>query len=182
MIYINSKTKILKYHIISTILVCITGTLLHFLFEWTNENILIAAFSAVNESVWEHLKLVFFPMLLTSILGYFLIGKSLQRFFCSRLKGILASIIFIIIFFYTYTGIIGTNYAILDIGSFFIAVILGELLSYKNMTSSKKCNKNSSMIILIILTFLFIIFTYLTPHINLFRDPITNEYGFFNLR
>lgn len=181
MIYINSKTKILKYHITSTIFVFITGTLLHFLFEWTNENILIAAFSAINESVWEHLKLVLFPMLFTSIIGYFLLGKSLQRFFCSRLKGILTSIIFIIIFFYTYTGIIGTNYAILDIGSFFIAVFLGEFLSYKDMISNKKCKKIFSIIILAILTFTFIIFTYSTPHINLFKDPINNQYGLFKL-
>ena len=38
------------------------GVLLHFLYEWSGGNTLAAAFSAVNESTWEHMKLLFFPM------------------------------------------------------------------------------------------------------------------------
>ena len=65
------KTKTKNYQILSIIFVCITGTLLHFTYEFFNENIFVAVFSAVNESVWEHLKLLFFPMLVSTIVGYF---------------------------------------------------------------------------------------------------------------
>ena len=44
------------------------GTLLHFLYDWTNESILIAPFSGVNESTWEHMKLLFFPLFLFALI------------------------------------------------------------------------------------------------------------------
>ena len=37
-----------------------TGTLLHFTYEWSGENPFVALYSPVSESVWEHLKLLFF--------------------------------------------------------------------------------------------------------------------------
>lgn len=170
-------SKIRNYQIVSSIFACIVGTLLHFTYEFFGENIFVAAFSAINESVWEHLKLLFFPMLLTTIIGYFYIGKSTSNFLCSKVLGILASMSFIIIFFYTYTGIIGRSIVFIDIASFFVAVILGEYLAYKLMISNFKCNNIMSVIILTIILIGFIVFTYFTPKIEIFKDPVTNQYG-----
>ena len=86
---------------------------------------------------------------------------------------------FITIFFYTYTGIIGTNYAFLDISSFVVAIIAGEYIAYKIML--KPQIKNNAIKILaiipILLLIVFIIATYNPPMINLFKDPVTGEYG-----
>ena len=174
------KKKILKFQIFSVIFTWILGTILHFLYEWSGDNKIIASFSAVNESTWEHLKLVFFPMLITTIIGFLVIGKDNKKFWCAKTIGIILAMSFIIVFFYTYTGIIGTNFAILDIGSFFVAVILGEYAAYKIMTNEEyklKCNKKIAVIGLICILLCFIIFTYLPPHIGLFKDPISNGYG-----
>lgn len=171
------NTKIRNYQIVSAIFVCVLGTLLHFTYELLGENSFVASFSAVNESVWEHLKLLFFPMLLTTIIGYFYIGKNVPNFLCSKLLGIITSILFIIIFFYTYTGIIGKSIVFIDIASFFIAVILGEYLSYKLIFSNFKCNNIIAIIVLTIILICFVVFTYLTPKIEIFRDPVTNQYG-----
>ena len=171
------KIKIKSYQIVSAIFVCILGTLLHFTYEFFGENIFIAVFSAVNESVWEHLKLLFFPMLFSTIIGYFYIQKNAPNFLCSKTLGIITSMLFIIIFFYTYTGIIGKSIVFIDIASFFIAVILGEYLSYKLMISNFKCNNILAIIILMIILICFIVFTYFSPNIGLFKDPLTNQYG-----
>ena len=64
----SKKSSILKFEIISTIFIMIVGTLLHFTFGWSNNNPLVGTFSAVNESTWEHLKLLFFPMLIIPII------------------------------------------------------------------------------------------------------------------
>lgn len=173
------KKKILRFQIFSVIFTWILGTILHFLYEWSGDNKIIASFSAVNESTWEHLKLVFFPMLITTIVGFLVIGKDNKKFWCAKTIGIILAMSFIIVFFYTYTGIIGTNFAILDIGSFFVAVILGEYVAYKIMTNDEyklKCNKRIAVIGLICILLCFIIFTYLPPHIGLFKDPISNGY------
>lgn len=171
------KTKIKKYQIISAIFVCILGTLLHFTYEVFSKNIFVASFSAVNESVWEHLKLLFFPMLLSTIISYFYIGKNTPNFLCSKTLGIITAISFIIIFFYTYTGIIGKSIVFIDIALFFIAVILGEYLAYKFITNNFKCNNIVSIIILTAILICFIVFTYFTPKIGIFKDPVTNNYG-----
>lgn len=171
------KTKMRNYQIFSVIFACIVGTLLHFTYEFFGENMLVASFSAVNESVWEHLKLLFFPMLITTIIGYFYIGKNAPNFLCSKLLGIITSILFIIIFFYTYTGIIGESIVFIDIASFFVAVILGEYLAYKLMTSNFRCNNIIAKIILASILICFIVFTYFTPNIGIFKDPLTNQYG-----
>ena len=173
----TKKSSILKFEIISAIFMLVVGTLLHFTFGWSNNNPLIGTFSAVNESTWEHLKLLFLPMLLTTILGYFLIGKNYSNFLCARLLGILTAILFTISFFYTYTGIIGTNFAFIDISIFFIAVILGELVSYKILLSNFHCNQYVAGLLIFALLISFITFTYFTPKIGLFKDPVSNKYG-----
>ena len=169
--------KIVRFQIISFIVVCIVGTLLHFTFEWSGNNRIVAAFSSTNESTWEHLKLVFYPMLIMTVIGYFYLGKDVKNYLCAKTLGIIYAISFIVIFFYTYTGIIGKNFAFLDIGSFFIAVIFGEFVIYKLLLSNFSCNKKTAFIVLLVLLLCFILFTYATPEIGLFRDPVSNEFG-----
>ena len=121
--------KFKNYQIISIIFTFILGTLLHFTYQLSGENQVVAIFSAINESVWEHLKLLYFPMLLTTIIGYFYIGKSIPNFLCAKTMEIIASMLFTVVFFYTYTGILGKNIAVIDISSFFIAVFIRRIYS-----------------------------------------------------
>lgn len=171
------KTHILKLEITSTIFIMILGVLLHFTFEWSNNNVLVGTFSPVNESTWEHLKLVFFPMLITTILIYFYEGKNISNYLCAKVQGIILAMLFIIIFFYTYTGIIGTNFAIVDIGSFFIAVSLGQYVAYQKMQLTVSCNKIIPVIVLLVLCLCFFTFTFFPPHIGLFKDPVSGMFG-----
>lgn len=174
----NRRFNLLTYEILSTIFILILGFLLHFTFEWSNKNVIIGIFSSINESTWEHLKILFFPMLLSTIMGYFYFGKEIPNYLCYKTKGILIASIFIIIFFYVYTGIIGKSYIILDIGSFIVGVIIGEYYTYKKIISNSKCNNIISIIILFILSLSFILFTFYPPHINLFKDPKTGDFGY----
>ena len=57
----NQNRHLKTYAILGFIFVAALGTLLHFTFEWSNQNRIVAFFSAVNESMWEHLKLLVFP-------------------------------------------------------------------------------------------------------------------------
>lgn len=155
---------------------------MHFTFNLFNNNLFIASFSAVNESTWEHLKLVFFPMLIFSIIEYLFLKNYINKnnYIFSKSIGIIFSIFFIITFFYTYTGILGFNIPIINILSFILSIILGEFISYKLLLKNIKINnkiKNIFIIILFILFLSFIIFTYFPPNINLFKDPLTNKYG-----
>ena len=170
--------KIRTWQIIVIIIFLILGILLHFTYEWSGENNIVGLFSAVNESAWEHLKLAFYPMLLMAIIGYFVIGKDISNYWIAQAIGIFSAILFITIFFYTYTGIIGQNIDVFNIGSFIVAIILGQYIVYKILISEKFYNSETiSVIFLILLLLMFILYTFNPPQIQYFQDPITREYG-----
>ena len=173
----EKNKSFLIFEILSTIFISITGVLLHFAYEWSGNSTLVGLFSAVNESTWEHLKLIFFPMLITLIVGYFIFKNDFPNYICAKTIGIITSLLFTIIFFYTYTGVIGTNYDFINIATFFIAVIIGEYVTYKLTLNNFTCNRYFYTITLILLAFSFFIFTFNTPKIGLFKSPTDNSYG-----
>ena len=175
----NIKKKLSYYCILSSIFCIILGTLLHFTYEWFNLNKFVGFFSATNESTWEHLKLIFFPMVFSTLIAYYVFGHNISNFICSRSIGIFSAICFIIIFFYTYTGVIGQNFALINILSFIIAVIIGEYISYTLITSNFRCKSSFHLFLLLLLLICFIVFSYYPPRINLFKDPITGSFSTF---
>ena len=174
------QEKILKIQVIITVISIILGTILHFTYNLSGENNFIGSFSAVNESVWEHLKLAFFPMLILGIIEYFFVKNISNNYIEAKTIGIFLAISFIVVAFFTYTGILGVDILILDILIFITSIILGETISYKLMKREKESNNKTKVlagIILIFLLFSFIICTFNPPKVNLFRDPITKTYG-----
>ena len=168
----NKKLKTVQ--IVVIILAIVFGTLLHFTYEWSGENRIVGLFSATNESVWEHLKLVFYPMLILAIVEYFVVKKEANNYIEAKSLGIFLAIAFIIVFYYTYTGIIGKTFFIIDILTFIISIILGEWVSYKLMirkSESTTLSKILSSAIIFYFLISFILFTYNPPNINLFKDP-----------
>ena len=166
----QKKNSILIFEIISTIFVMVLGTLLHFTYKLSNNNMLVGIFSPINESIWEHLKLMFFPMLITIIIGYLYKGKDIDNYLSSKVIGTVVMISFTIVFYYTYSGILGTNYTGVDVSIFFIAVALGQYVSYKLMKTKFHGNNIIATIILLVLLLCFVVFTFFPPNIALFKD------------
>ena len=171
------KKTVLIYESIGIIFIVLLGSFLHFTFELSGYNKIVAVFSAVNESVWEHLKLGFWPALLFAMIEYKRLKKT-NNFLFAKTVGIYLIPITITVLFYSYTAILGEN-LFMDILIFIIAVIVGQLSSYK-LLMYKKLSKNFgriSLIALIILLLMFVIFTYYPPEIGIFRDPVSGGYG-----
>ena len=87
--------------------------------------------------------------------------------------------IIIIVLFYSYTAIIGESLLVIDILTFIIAVIIGQLVSYRLLTG-KTLSYNLDMVSLIasiLLSLAFVLFTFYPPKLPMFQDPITGEYG-----
>ncbi|MBR5322181.1 MAG: hypothetical protein IKU48_01365 [Clostridia bacterium] len=156
----------------------LSGTLLHFLYNWTGENKIAAFFSGVNESTWEHMKLLFWPMFLFAAFQSFFF-KDIQSFWCVKLKGILLSVGLIPVIFYTYNGVIGKSPDWINISIFFICAAIGyvyETVLFKD--EEKKCNYSRlAFAVLCIIALLFIVFTFVTPEIAVFKDPVTKTFG-----
>lgn len=163
--------KLKRYHIALFFFVLILGTLLHFTYNLSGQEKIVSYFSAVNESVWEHLKLIFFPALIFSVIEYFAYGKERADFWAIKMTSILSAIVFIVVFFYTYSGILGFNLPVLDILSFFVATFILTFISYnmqKQASTGSKGDSIKAMVVLILLTVCFIMWTDNPPDLGIF--------------
>ncbi len=150
------------------------GTLLHFVYEWSGENPAAALFSAVNESTWEHLKLLFVPMVLFGIYQYFKYEKNNPCFIPAKLKGILSGMLFITVFYYTYRGIIGRNIDFLNIFDFFLGAAVAWYTEFKSLRKSKTCSPlcvGFSLFVLVVIGVLFSVFSFYPPDLGIFAEP-----------
>lgn len=162
------KRNILRFSFVS-----ILGVLLHFTYAWSHENRLVAMFSAVNESTWEHLKLLFFPMLLLTIIEILFFNKALpDDFLCARLKGIIAGMLFIVFLFYTIWGVFGKPYDFINIALYFAGVIYALRYENRQYGQSISCYTSAAAILLVIICAAFFIFTIYPPSIGLFAEPV----------
>jgi hypothetical protein len=173
------KKSILVWELAGIVFIVVLGTILHFVFEWSGRWIPIAPIAAVNESVWEHLKLGFWPALVYAALEYSRFGKSANNFSFAKTLGIYLIPITIVVLFYAYTAILGYDLLIADIVIFVVAVIVGQLVSYKLLMASplpERLNRFAP-IALAVLGILFVLFTFYPPQVPLFRDSVTGLYG-----
>jgi hypothetical protein len=154
------------------------GTLLHFLYDWLGEAIWIAPFSGVNESTWEHMKLLFWPMFIFAIIQSFFF-KDREDFWCVKTKGIIFGLILIPTLFYTYNGVIGKSPDWINIAIFFISAASAYIHETRQFNEKIiVCKKPKlALILLFCIGILFIIFTFATPEIGIFKDPISGGYG-----
>ena len=164
--------KLKCYTITGILFVLATGILLHFAYEWSGNNRIIGFYSAVNESTWEHMKLVFFPMLLYSL---YMNKKLFNEYPCvtaALLSGILFGTLLIPVIFYTYSGILGQNLSILNISTFVTGVLISFFAVYKWSISCGLEDFLDSLVILVLcLAVCFLLFTYNPPTIGIFIDP-----------
>ena len=154
------------------------GTLLHFLYDWLGKAVWIAPFSGINESTWEHMKLLFWPMLIFAAVQSFFFRKSTD-FWCVKLRGILLGLALIPILFYTYNGAIAKSPDWLNIAIFFVSAAVAYLFETRKFNNAKAPCKNPKLAIALIciIAVLFVVFTFKAPEIGIFRDPLTDTYG-----
>ena len=165
--------KLKRHTIIGIIFVLITGTLSHFVYEWSDNNTLAGFLFPINESVWEHMKLVFFPMLLYS---FYVIAKLDSDFPCSvatTMFGVLLGTFLVPILFYTYSGFLGYTTRFFDIGTFVISVLLSFWVIYKLTQSCKLASYEAALkTLVLVMAMCFFLFTYQPLALGIFAAPV----------
>ena len=174
------RKSIPSWQIAGFVFTSAAGTFLHFLFDLTDENLAAALFSAVNESIWEHMKLIYYPMLLFAVVEYYVWGKEIKNFWCIKLTGILLALVLIPSIYYIYTGILGKSADWFNITIFFIAAAAAYKAETGLFLNSEKCRLSGGVAaaLIFLIGVVFTVLTFYTPQIPLFRDPVTGTYGF----
>lgn len=189
-----------KYVIVGFFVVGILGTLFHFVYDWSGQAWFVGLFVPVNESTWEHMKLLFIPMLLYIASCFLYVRRKINQKYISSKKskgimdsekgnsnelykiaytGLFGNIIgtwSIPFLFYGYMGILGFEVAWIDISTFFIAVFIAFALQYHVLINlHKKHTANCGKILLIvnmIQFFAFVLLTYRPLNLGIFISPV----------
>lgn len=169
---------LIAWLIFGIIFVTLLGALFHFVYEWSNQNYWIAPFFSVNESVWEHMKLAFWPLLIFAIFTYLFLRKRINNYITGVAEGIFLTILLIPFFFYIYTYYFDDN-IIADIIIFILSIAFGFLLSYYIFKANTLPPEIQLLecLGLFVLAVAFITFTYCPPICDLFRSFVNGEYG-----
>lgn len=171
--FLSSLQESLKLRTFSAFLLAsLLGVLSHFVYEWSGNQRIVGLFFPINESTWEHLKLIFFPIMLVAIPEYFLSSEKDSAFFCIKLKSALLGMLATIVLFYTYQGVLGKNVDWINITIYFVAMIIAYRYSYKKLEEgNEKSYPNLCIFLILILTLMFMIFSVFPPEIGLFKEP-----------
>lgn len=164
--------------IIGTIFIIVIGCISHFLYDWFNHNKIIGYFTAVNESTWEHLKLVIAPTFLWLIVEYHFYFNNPNLFF-ARFISLIIMLLIIPLIFYSYTYFTKKPILFIDISSFIISIIVGQIAFSKliNINISNLLLTHIGIIGLAIIFFAYNMNTYAPKKDFLHIDPITKKYG-----
>lgn len=149
----------------------------HFLYDKTRF-IAFSFLSPVNESIWEHIKIIFFPYLIYSIAEYFILKpENAKKYIYSKSAALSALPAMLIVFNGVYTSVLGYNLMPVDILSTFIYIAAAQLISYNLIKRKDKDVSSIWLMTAILWLILLVLFTYLPPKLALFKDAITGLYG-----
>lgn len=158
----------------------LAGSAMHFVYDWSGQRTIVGLLGPVNESVWEHAKLVFWPPLL----WYGFIALSLRQMHSLELAGAAAMAlwfmtVFQTTFYYAYAAVTRGDVFVMDLVDFVLTVVLGQMMFYRlaRRLHCTRTGRAAAVISIMALAVVFIVFTLRPPHIPLFMDAPTRTYG-----
>ena len=174
------KNKLFKtLSIIGVPVIYAIASALHFFYDLTNGSVLAILFSAVNESVWEHVKIFAVGFVIWSVIELLWAKPPFKKFIVAKTLSLYFLSLAIIVFFYSYTTIIGEPILAVDLISSAIFVALSQYISYRLTLSDNNIEEYFIVCIMLIMLYfvMFFSFTLFPPEIDLFKDPVTGMYG-----
>ena len=173
-----SDKKWRTWEVLGLLFVLAAGNLLHFVYDWTGQSPVVGALAAVNESVWEHMKLLFVPWLLWTAAQC--IGLRSLRPAAPRAIGLLAGMAAIPLLFYGYTGVTGVNVGVVNVLIFQAAVLLAFWVStalQKRGTLTAPVWQAVGVLVMAALCAPFVLWTVSPPALPVFTDPVDGTRG-----
>ena len=178
------KNKVLAWEIGSYVFIGLVGAALHFTFELSNfSSNVVAYFSAVNESTWEHLKMVFFPGLVFALVQYTYVRDQVNNYIVAKVASLFIMPLVITVGWYIYAPIVGRSIYRIDLLLFYVAVLAGQIASYKLLTRPPLEKKYTQYAIGLFLAMFvaFSAFTFFPPRIFLFEHLDLKNTGLYGI-
>ena len=167
-----------KLKILGVVIAFVLCFPLHFLYDLM-PNFITSIFLPVNESIAEHMKILFGSIMISSVIQKIIVIKkdlNIKNICISNFTGAVLSIpIFLLIFVPIYKAI-GENMPI-TIFIMFITIVISQIISYIIINSKNLGLENVTIFLVIIVYIIFGLLTYFPPENDLFMDPTNLTYG-----
>jgi hypothetical protein len=172
------KRSLLRWELSGIGVIFLVGAFFHFLFSFTGNWPPAGAIAPVNESVFEHLKMTFWPTLLWAVISYGFLKSTANIFVIAKAAALVTMPLAILALFYGYTAVFEES-VIIDILIFLAAVAVGQYVNYLILKSNSLPSWLTGLSALLIITLgvQYALFTFYPPHNPLFIDTNTNAYG-----
>jgi hypothetical protein len=156
----------------------VLGTFWHFGYELFAKNFVAGLVFPVNESVWEHQKIVYFPLVIAGVVAYIKSKPRNAGIWVGTLVGVMLAMLAVFFGFYLYSSIIGES-LIADILLFIASIILGMYAGWWVTANLKSAKKLVPLAItgLILILGLLVYWTIWPPRLEPFIEKSSNTYG-----
>lgn len=164
---------------IGCVMIYAAASALHFVYPLSGGATLAVIFGAVNESVWEHVKVFSTAYAGWALLQLLWLRVPFRRYVVAKCAGLYLLAGGIIGFYYLYTAFTGRAILIVDLIASAVIVCLSQLCSYRLTVSGRRVQDAFVPALMLIMLYylMFFSFTVFPPRIGLFRDPVTGGYG-----
>lgn len=175
----SQSKKLLWFSLAGVLFIFGLGAVMHFLYEWTGYQRWAAIIAPVNESVWEHTKMMVLPILLWGLVEFLVLKSPLKPWLSAKTLGLAVMYLVIIGLFYMYTGILGYDVMWVDILIALLAAAGAQGISYWVLSEEKSFGMYHLLLwaLLILMLVMYFSFTVNPPKLQLFEDPINHTFG-----
>lgn len=173
------RRSILRWELFGFLFILVAGFPWHYVFEWTGGWPPAALLFPVNESVWEHMKLCFWPGLIWALIEYPFIGQGRLNFWVAKAAGLLAMCTIMAALFYAYVAVLGRSILWANLLDFALAAAAGQYIGYCIMVGQPLglAARRAGAILLVVQVVVFLSVSFFPPHFILFQDPVTRIFG-----
>ena len=174
------RKRLFYWELTGFLWVAVIGTLSHYVYEWSGGSGAAAVLGAVNESVWEHMKLLVMPMLLFTAAQVWVLGEIYPNIPAVRTVSVIVGTLLIPVLYYTYTGALGVHVVWADISIFYISAGIAFWLDHRLVRTGHPTAvwlQSAGAAVLWALAFVIVLSTFSPPEFPLWQDPVTGMFG-----
>ena len=160
------------YTLIGILVLFVVGSLFHFLYSLTGECFIVGLFVPINESIFEHTKMVVLPIFIWWFIFYLFRKKDLfvNAWFTSALIAMISAIIAIPMLFYFYSQAFGIESLVIDILILLASLAIGQILGLHYYRHGKGIEYHFAIVLMIVIIILFAFFTINPPAFPIFNS------------
>ena len=167
-------------NLVAIVPLSILGSVLHFAYDWSRHNRVVAVFAAVNESYWEHIKIAFWPVALWLGVQFAMGGWQVRGFVPAATIALYVIPVAMITFVFAYKQLAKRNILWVDIAAFFVTGAL-SLVVFARVAAELQASGwtiGLSALFLLVLFGAFFRYTLDPPaEPDIFIDPLNSRYG-----